>query len=306
MHPGRSRDQLLKKRNTLLQKIHTRGHLSPLELQLALLEPLPEAPGPMPHLAPHLLDRQIVRNPGVQQQLTIDTDLQRLAAQVVERHSRRLQSNEIYNAAALIASVETGEVLAYVGNSQGPHKDKGYQVDIIRSPRSSGSVLKPFLYAFALKDGQILPATLLPDIPTYYRGFTPQNYQRQFDGAVPAHQALSRSLNIPFVRLLNDYDGSRFIKNLHETGFTTIHQPYSHYGLSLILGGCETTLWDLAGSYASLSRTLQHYVNENSRYRLGDFRPLQLEKQETPKKPDLLLPYPTVLNASSIYLRSRP
>src|SRR5690606_25110808 len=135
-------------------------------------------------------------------------------------------------------------------------------------------------YAFALNDGLLLPSTLLPDIPTYYRGFTPQNYQRQFDGAVPADKALSRSLNIPFVRLLNDYDGSRFIKNLHQTGFTTIQKPYAHYGLSLILGGCETTLWDLAGSYASMGRTLQHYARENSRYRLGDFRPLQLQVSE--------------------------
>lgn len=301
MHPGRSRDQLLQKRNTLLHKLHARGHLSDLELQLALLEPLPDAPRPMPQLAPHLLDRQIVHNRGVLRQLTIDADLQRLAAQVVERHSRRLQGNEIYNAAAIIASVETGEVLAYVGNSNGNHRDKGFQVDIIRSHRSSGSVLKPFLYAFALNDGLILPTTLLPDIPTYYRGFTPQNYQRQFDGAVPADQALSRSLNIPFVRLLNDYDGSRFIKNLHQSGFTTIQKPYAHYGLSLILGGCETTLWDLAGSYASLGRTLQHYANENSRYRLGDFMPLQLEKSETGKRPDLLLSYPTVLSAASIY-----
>ena len=301
MHPGRSRDKLLKKRNTLLVKLHNRGHLSDLEVQLALIEPLPQAPRPMPQLATHLLDRQIVQSPGVLRQLTIDADLQGLASQVVERHSRRLQSNEIYNAAAIIASVETGEVLAYVGNSNGDFNDKGYQVDIIRSQRSSGSVLKPFLYAFALNDGLILPTTLLPDVPTYYRGFTPQNYQQRFDGAVPASQALSRSLNIPFVRLLNDYDGSRFIKNLHQMGFTTIQQPYSHYGLSLILGGCETTLWDLAGSYASLCRTLQHYESENSRYRLSDFRPLQLQKNEPAKKPAITLPFPSVLNASSIY-----
>ena len=301
MHLGKSREKLKTKRNYLLRKLHAHKYLTDLELELALKEPLPVSPFPMPQLSPHLLDRQIIKNPGVMQQLTIDANLQISTSKVIQRHSKKLQTKQIYNAAALIANVETGEVLAYVANSNGNTNNKGYQVDIIQSQRSSGSILKPFLYAFALDEALILPGSILPDIPTYYKGFTPQNYQKQFDGAVPANKALARSLNIPFVRLLNKYNGSRFIKNLHQLGLTSINQPYPHYGLSLILGGCEISLWELAGSYTSMSRTLQHYINENSNYRIDDFRGLQIEKKKTRKKQNITLPYPNVLSASSIY-----
>lgn len=301
MHPGKGRDELKQKRNRLLQKIHKKGLISDTELQLSLLEALPDAPQATPQLASHLLDRQINNQRGSFTRLSIDSELQRLAAEVIERHSKILQNNEIYNAAAIIASVETGEVLAYIGNSKGKHSDKGYNVDIIRSSRSSGSVLKPFLYAYALQEGLILPESLLPDIPTYYRSYTPQNYQRRFDGAVPADKALSRSLNIPFVRLLNDYDGQRFVKNLKEVGFSTIDKPYTHYGLSLILGGCEVSLWDLAGAYASLSRTLNYYLDNNSSYSSKTFRSLQLFPQEEEISHKIPNDYTPTLKASPIY-----
>lgn len=301
MHPGKGRDELEQKRNRLLQKIHKKGLMSDTELQLSLLEALPDAPQATPQLAPHLLDRQIIKQRGSFTRLSIDSELQRLAAEIVERHSKILQNNEIYNAAAIIASVETGEVLAYVGNSKGKHSEKGYNVDIITSSRSSGSVLKPFLYAYALQEGLILPESLLPDIPTYYRSYTPQNYQRRFDGAVPADKALSRSLNIPFVRLLNDYDGQRFVKNLKEVGFRTIDKPYTHYGLSLILGGCEVSLWDLAGAYASLGRTLNYYLDNNSSYSSRTFRPLQLLPQEEEVIHKSSNDYSPTLKAAPIY-----
>lgn len=301
VHPGRSTSTLREKRNELLNKLYNKGLISESELLLAHLEELPEPPGPMPNLCPHLLDYHIINQRGKHIQLSIDAELQHLATSIVERHSKLLKNNEIYNAAAIIASVETGEVLAYIGNSYGTQKDKGYNVDIIRSSRSSGSVLKPFLYAFALQDGLILPASLLPDIPSYYKNYVPRNYNKSYDGAVHADRALAKSLNIPFVRLLNEYDGNRFINDLTNLGFKTINKPYSHYGLSLILGGSEVTLWDLAGSFASMRRTLNQYMENGGQYQAWSFHPLILQqvKQQTGKK--TYTNNPQVLSASSIY-----
>ncbi len=300
VHPGRNRQQLIEKRNRLLNKLHQKKIIDDVTLELALAESLPGEPLPIPRILPHLLDEQINKNRGTRKKTTVDPYLQKLASDIINRHGFQLKQNQIHNAAALIVSVETGSVLAYVGNTDGEDLSKGHQVDIIKAPRSSGSILKPILFAAALQDGYILQKTLLPDIPTYYRNFNPQNYQRRFDGAVPADEALSRSLNVPFVRLLNDYGGDRFLSLLQKCGFSTMMKPYGHYGLTLILGGGETTLWDLTGCYASMARTLNHFNTHNSTYFKDDFRPVTTTF--TNNSPQLIKSeHASVLQASALY-----
>ncbi|GAF05389.1 penicillin-binding protein 1A [Saccharicrinis fermentans DSM 9555 = JCM 21142] len=152
--------------------------------------------------------------------------------------------------------VKTGKVLAYCGNTT-PIKNKNHQnqVDIIQAPRSTGSILKPFLYAASLQDGILLPQQLIADIPTYYENFAPKNYHRTYSGAVKADEALSRSLNVPAVRMLKDYDIGRFCSILQKTGLNTIKSAPDYYGLSLILGGAETKLFELSGAYAPWPET---------------------------------------------------
>src|SRR5205085_9182902 len=128
---------------------------------------------------------------------TLSYPLQLRVEQIVQDHHQRLKGNQIFNACALVLDVNSGNVLAYVGNTS--VLDTGYhgdEVDVITSPRSTGSILKPFLYAAMLDEGKMLPHTLLPDVPTYINGFAPQNFSHQYDGAVPADRALIRSLNI--------------------------------------------------------------------------------------------------------------
>jgi penicillin-binding protein 1C len=181
-----------------------------------------------------------------------------------------LARNEVHNAAALITDTRTGKVLAYVGNVNG-HAD-GADVDIIASPRSSGSILKPLLYAAAQQAGRLMPSTLLPDIPSDFSGYSPRNFFPVFDGAVPADEALMRSLNIPYVFLLRDVGIDEFHRRLKAHGLTTISRPPAHYGLSLILGGAEVTLWDITRAYAQLGevlmddtvRSVQRYVPDRS------------------------------------------
>ena len=276
LYPGKNSEQLLNKRNRLLHKLWQHEQMDSLTYALALSEPLPGPPLPLPTLAPRLLTRLI--NEGHQGQrvvATLDANLQRRVTDLVERHHVRWQGNGIHNAAVLVADVATGEVRAYVGNTN-TTAEHGTSVDIVTARRSTGSLLKPLLYAAMLHEGSLLPQMLQPDVPTFIDGFAPQNFDKQFEGAVPADQVIARSLNVPSVHMLRDYGVEKFHHLLQRMGTTTLDQPPSHYGLSLIIGGSEGSLWDMTGMYASMARTLNHYFKypEPHRYAPADIHPL--------------------------------
>lgn len=280
VHPGRNRAILLGKRNQLLDKLHRQHSIDSVTCQLAKLEPLPDQPLPLPQDAPHLLD--LFRHDYQQQKsdaptrikTTVLADLQRNTTAIAERYHNAYKANGINNAAVLVLDVETGNTLAYVGNIYQPsNAELESHVDIIQARRSPGSTLKPVLYAAMLNDGLILPHTLIPDIPTQIAGYSPQNFDLGYDGAVPASRALARSLNIPAVRMLQQYRYERFHALLQKIGITTLNKPADHYGLSLILGGGETTLWEMCGMYASMARTLLHMEQFNGKYDMDDVHP---------------------------------
>ncbi|MEO8416675.1 MAG: penicillin-binding protein 1C [Ginsengibacter sp.] len=262
VHPGKNRDILLKKRNALLDKLAENKILDKSTCYLAKLEPLPGNPLRLPQWAPHLLqrfkeDKKDNANLSSGIKTTIDINLQKNVIDILNRHHNVLKGNGINNACALVLDVETGNVLSYVGNIYEPgNPELESDVDVIKAPRSPGSALKPILYAAMFSDGMILPNSLVPDIPTQIGGYTPQNFDLGFDGAVPASIALARSLNIPAVKLLQQYKYQRFYDLLKQLGITTLNRPADNYGLSLILGGSEVTMWDLAGIYAGMARTL--------------------------------------------------
>jgi len=179
--------------------------------------------------------------------------------------------------------VETGNVLAYVGNSTLEEAaGHGGDVDIIRSFRSTGSILKPILYAGMQQSGDILPDALVADIPTRFPGFSPKNFDQSYSGAVQAGSALSQSLNIPAVKMLQQYNPQRLLDLLQKTGFTSFRKPADYYGLSMILGGGETSLWELTGVYASFSRVLNRY-NRGKKYYKDDYHPpILISRDEHP------------------------
>ncbi len=275
IYPGKNHDNLLKKRNRLLDKLNREGVIDSMTCSLSKQEPLPGRPIPLPQLAPHLLDRASKEGyKGKIIRTTINSFLQEQVSRITEYHHTVLKTNDINNIAVLVLDVESGNVLSYIGNTENEgHPEFNSDVDIINSRRSTGSILKPFLYASMLSYGEILPNTLVPDIPTQIAGYTPQNYYQKYDGAVPAKRALSRSLNIPAVRMLQKFGIERFNYVLKKLGMTTLDKPADHYGLSIILGGAEGSLWDLAGIYASMARTLNHYSLFNDKYLKSDFHP---------------------------------
>ncbi len=275
IHPGRNREVLLKKRNRLLDHLQSDGKLSASECALAKEETLPDAPLPLPQLTPHLLDRLAAQNrpeTGGRFKTSINRHLQQRIADILARRQEVYRGNDIHNLAAVVLDVPTGNVLAYVGNVSGAGAEHGEQVDVIAAPRSTGSILKPFLYALALENGDILPNSLLHDVPTQLGRYKPENYFETYDGVVPAKRALIRSLNVPFVLLLQQHGLEKFHFELKKLGISTLHKPPAHYGLSLILGGAEANLLDITNIYAGMARRLGAFYDRNGRYDARDFR----------------------------------
>ncbi len=265
LHPGQGRGPLKKKRDRLLTRLLQTQVLDSLEWKLAVEEPLPDAPHPLPRLAPHLLATlQHSGSEGTRITSTLNAAMQQRFSTMMERYAISLQANEVHNAAMLILDVPTGEVLAYVGNLRSAGPQHAGAVDIIQSRRSTGSLLKPFLYADMLQSGELMPDQLVADLPTHYDGFAPRNYDDGYDGAVPASQALARSLNIPAVRALHVHGIERTLRMLRSMGLDHVDRSAGNYGLSLIIGGAESTLWELAGAYASMARVLLNYTGDRS------------------------------------------
>ena len=258
IHLAKNRPALQMKRDRLLLQLHKKGVIDAIDYDLAISESIPSEPLPLPQTAPHLVTFFYRQNEGRHTVSSIDRNLQTQVEAILERWHMSFIRNDIRNMAAIVIDVHSNEVLAYCGNVQFESAQSSNQVDIIRAPRSTGSILKPFLYYAALQDGEILPNMLFPDIPLNVNGFSPQNFNMQYDGAVPASKVISRSLNVPSVYLLREYNVPRFYDFLKKAGITTLTKPSSHYGLSLILGGAEASLWDVSFMYSDMARSLQN------------------------------------------------
>lgn len=302
IYPGRNQDRLKQKRDRLLYKLYSQHYIDEETYILSVREPLPEKPFPLPNKARHLLNRALKERGGQHQfSTTLDPELQDRLLEILSKHGERLKQNEVHNLCALVLDINTDEVLSYIGNT--PLRDKeahGEDVDVIISDRSTGSLLKPYLYGFMLNDGQLLPNMLVPDIPTQISGYVPQNFDFTYDGAVPAKQALARSLNIPAVKLLQEYGIRKFLDRLRQIGLSSMNRPADNYGLSLILGGGESRLWDMCSAYASMAKVLNRYNGSRTYYESDWNKPHYLmqgrQKHVQEKAADPLI------SASSVWL----
>jgi penicillin-binding protein 1C len=293
IHPGRNQQKLVEKRNRLLYRLYNNGDLDKNTYELSIEEPLPKEPQDLPNNTPHLLDRVFEKEfrgqKGSNTRLctTIDAALQQKVTQILLQHHNLLKDNGIHNISAVVFEVETNNVLAYIGNVPGCGAENQEQVDCAKAPRSSGSIFKPILFALANQEGNITPRSLISDIPLTIGGYKPQNYYETYDGVITAKRALVRSLNVPYIRILQNYGVEKFHFQLKKLGLTTINHSATHYGLPLILGGAETSLWDITNLYAGFARTVNHFSKSDSRYFPNDFRTPNynfLEQYERPNK----------------------
>ncbi|WP_412559461.1 penicillin-binding protein 1C [Winogradskyella sp. MIT101101] len=300
IYPGKNQKRLLDKRNRLLKKLYENGTIDELTYELSIAEGLPQKPYPLPQIAPHLLQKVAKTHKGKRIKTTVKSSLQEQANFIVKQHYNQLKQNEIYNISVLVLDVNTREVLTYIGNSP---TDRAHQrsVDIIDKPRSTGSILKPFLYASMLDAGDLLPNTLVADVPTQFGSYQPENFNQSYDGAVHANKALSRSLNVPAVRMLQGFGLDRFYHYLKQLQLKDIKYNANHYGLSLVLGGAESNLWDLCKSYAAMASTLNHFNDNSSQYFTKEFiQPVY--NSESKINFGKLTTEKTVFDAASIYL----
>jgi len=265
MHIKKNRPALLEKRNKLINKLFLLGKLDETTYRLSLDEPLPDEPFTLPQIAPHLVSHLQIEKSGKKTITTLDAIFQRKTEQVLLHRYKEFSQNKIEHIAAIVFDVKKGEVVAYCGNVNFEINQSGNQVDIIRAPRSSGSILKPFLYQLMMQEGEILPNMLVPDIPIIVEGFQPQNYNLKFEGAVPASQALSRSLNLPAVNMLKQYSVPKFLDDMKVRGFKNLKFSADHYGLTLILGGGEVSLWEVSLAYLRMAQSVVFHNNKQQR-----------------------------------------
>lgn len=269
--PGKNHLIYLKKRDRLLEKLCRLKIIDRNTCDLAKAEPLPDKPHALPQMATHLLNKAYNDgHAGKRLTTTIDAKTQQFVSEIANKYARYYAENYINNIAVIVLNTKTGEIISYVGNTELEGKKTAQCVDNAIANRSSGSILKPFLYASMLNDGELLPNALVEDIPTRFGGYAPENFEKSYEGAVPASQALAHSLNIPAVRELEQYGVSRFTTALQSLGFTSITQPANYYGLSLILGGAEVNLYETTSIYAALGRSLLSY-SQNKKYSVTDY-----------------------------------
>ncbi len=303
IHTAKNRDLLKLKRDNLLNKLYQNGTITKTEYQLAIDEDIPEHPLAYPMHAYHLVCRASAEFSHAQYKIktSIDLSMQKQANEIVNQYNQRYIKNNINNIACLIIEVETGNAVVYVANGDINSDIPEKAVDMITAQRSTGSILKPFLYAASLSAGEILPKMLLKDIPTKMGSFSPENFEHEYAGAIPANEALARSLNIPFVYMLKEYGIMRFLYILKCLDLKSINKSSEHYGLSLILGGAESSLWDICSAYASMARSLKHFNLFQSRYSSSDYHTATYLKVDKEDEGEINLKETSFLSAASIW-----
>jgi len=254
VHLSRNTALLKQRRNFLLKKLWKKGVISKIDYRLSRDEEVPRFQSDLPLTAWHTLQFcQAQDQDAFEFHSTLDLHLQTAVQSIVDEFSQVYQQDGIDNSAALVIDNKNNEVLAYVGNSADRNGNSRY-VDCIQAPRSFGSLLKPFLYAYALDQGYFMPHELIKDIPTNIQGFSPKNFDRKYRGWVNFDQMVSQSLNVPAVRALN-YVGMESFHALlkNHLGLKYLNSNAHYHGLSLILGGAEASMWELARLYKGLA-----------------------------------------------------
>lgn len=249
---GKNNDRIVTARNRWLQKFADNKVFTKKEIEDALAEPLTATRGAVPHYIPHLSYR--LRKQGSHLiKTTIHLNTQLKTEKIVEDYIRAQRLRNIKNAAVVIIDNKTNKVITYLGSSNFYDTTDGGQVNGANAVRQPGSTLKPLLYAMCFDEGLLTPKTIMTDVPVNYEGYAPENYDKKFNGYVTTEYALEHSLNIPAVKSLKLLGHAKLIQKLSNCNFKQIQKDQRKLGLSMILGGCGTTLEELTALFASFA-----------------------------------------------------
>jgi penicillin-binding protein 1C len=212
-----------------------------------------------PHLVAHLTHELKAMGLDTASEITtsLDPALQADLEAMIGEELSGLARRRVGEAAAIVIDNPTGEVLAYVGSADFLDEERGGQNDGVRALRQPGSALKPFAYGLALSRG-MTPATVLSDVETHLStptgDYVPRNYDRRVHGPVRLRAALANSYNVPAVRLAEKLGPEAVVQVLRRAGFESLSQDASHYGVGVVLGNGDVSLYELARAYRGLAR----------------------------------------------------
>ncbi len=192
--------------------------------------------------------------PSLRIETTLERPIQRRISDVTTDHIHRLRAKGAPHAAVVVLESETGQVRGVVGNLSFDVTVPGSHLPAFAAPRSTGSVLKPVAYAAALDEGLLAPSHALLDVPLVRGDYRPQNFDRDFRVLVEAEEALAMSLNLPFVRLVEDLSVDEFIQTLARFEFMGPVERAGGGGLELIIGGMPASALEVAALYAGFAR----------------------------------------------------
>jgi len=285
-------DELVDRKNAVLKRMRELGYIDDVQFDSASAStpdfvPQPETGLQAPHFVIYIQDylrenygEEALRADGLRVVTTLDKDLQQLGEEAVRNGVNR--NNELYNGGngALIAiDPRTGHILAMVGSKDyfgdpeptgcTPGRDCRFEGNFnvaTQGLRQPGSSIKPIAYITAMAGG-FTPDTIIWDVPTEFATrcssvvnfnnrssscYHPQNFDLRFRGPVTMREALAQSINVPSVKTLYLAGLNKTIETALKMGVTTLDDP-SRLGLSLVLGGGEVRLIELAGAYATLA-----------------------------------------------------
>ena len=249
---GKNNDLIVQQRNRWLRKFAADKVFTQKEIEDALAEPLTATRGTVPHYAQHLAYK-LKKQGGDILQTNIDLNIQLKAEKLVADYTRSQRLKNIKNAAVIIVDNRTHKVISYIGSSGFYDSTDGGQVNGAAAIRQPGSTLKPLLYALCMDEGLLTPKKTLSDVAVNYEGYAPENYDQKYNGYVTVEYALEHSLNIPAVKSLRLIGKDPLIQKLSSCDFKQIQKDRNKLGLSMILGGCGTTLEELTGLYAAFA-----------------------------------------------------
>ena len=270
----KNNDKLEAKRNRLLKTLLDRKLIDERQYKFSLLEKFPNKIYYYEKKAPQFSIFLKNRYPEKIIKSTLDYNLQKKLEKIVHDYSNAMKDVGINNAAVLVVNNKTKEVLAYVASQDFYDKRNNGEIDGLQAKRSPASLLKPFLFALSIDDGLIVPDSIYPDVPIYFGNFYPKNSTNTFTGMVKIDEALIKSLNIPFVKLLSDYGVDRFYYFL-ENNDNYPEDRFDKYGLSLILGTREMRPVDIAKLYMGLAN---YGKVSNLKYTLTEDKPKEYQQ----------------------------
>jgi penicillin-binding protein 1B len=266
--PRRHPDACRKRRDVVLGVMKHAGVIDDATYTAAIATPIQITKPPGLRRAPYFTDYVsafVNKIPGFDGHLeglkvysTLDTELQADAVDAVtdniekleksHKRLRRAKADGRLQTSMVALDAESGAIRAMIGGRDYSESQFNRAANAERQP---GSAFKPIVYLAALDPDRapfsppLTLASILPDEPATYNGWTPANYERTYQPQVTVVQALYESLNVPTAYVGNELGPATIVKTAHEMG---IHEDLQAY-LPISIGADETTLLELTSAY---------------------------------------------------------